>query len=286
MSLVLLAVLVPLSALCAWVDLEIDDTDRYVAAVAPLASDPGVRDTVSDLITDAALKQIDTGPLQGTIEDFLHDAVRSFTGTETFRAAWTAANSTAHQAVTASLDGDRGEAVTIDLAPVTEKVKQNLVRSGVPFADQIPVQHIEITLIPKGRADQLRDTFRWMRDASVWPGVGTAALAVVAVVAAGVRRGWRGALNAMVVAGFGFAIGAVVLRVLLAVARGKVLSGVPDSDHDGAAAVYDALTDSLLTTVWIVLGTGLAVALCALVLRYWPARSRRTRQPERAASRP
>lgn len=167
--LVLLAVLVPLSALSAWVDLEIDDTDRYVAAVAPLASDPDVQNTVADLITDEAMKQIDVGPLQDTVRDFLHQAVQSFTTTDAFQAAWNAANRTAHEAVTAALDGDSGESVTIDLAPVTEKVKQNLVDNGVPFADQIPVQHTDIQIISADRADQMRQSFRWLRAASVWP---------------------------------------------------------------------------------------------------------------------
>lgn len=165
---VLLAVLVPVGALSAWVDLEIDNTDRYVEAVAPLASDPDVQSTVADLITDGAMKQIDAGPLQDTVRDFLRQAVLSFTTTDAFQDAWNAANRTAHKAVTAALDGNTGEAVTIDLAPVTEQVKRNLEENGVPFADRIPVQHTDITLISADRADQLRQTFRLLRTGSIW----------------------------------------------------------------------------------------------------------------------
>ncbi|TXS37076.1 hypothetical protein [Streptomyces sp. OR43] len=276
--LVLLAVLVPVSALSAWVDLEIDDTDRYVAAVAPLASDPDVQNTVADLITDEAMKQIDVGPLQGTIRDFLHEAVLSFTTTDAFQAAWNAANRTAHEAVTAALDGDSGESVTIDLAPVTEKVKQNLVDNGVPFADQIPVQHTDIRIISADRADQMRQSFRWLRAASIWPAVGTLVFALLSVVLAWVRGGpgRRGsalaALAATAVAGAGFALGALVLRGAIALARDRVLDEVPGSETDGAAAVYDALTGSLRTTVWIVFGTGLALAVCAMAARIWAGR--------------
>ncbi|MEU9200758.1 hypothetical protein [Streptomyces sp. NPDC048332] len=276
--LVLLAVLVPLSALSAWVDLEIDDTDRYVAAVAPLASDPDVQNTVADLITDEAMKQIDVGPLQDTVRDFLHQAVRSFTTTDAFQAAWNAANRTAHEAVTAALDGDSGESVTIDLAPVTEKVKQNLVDNGVPFADQIPVQHTDIRIISADRADQMRQSFRWLRAAGIWPAVGTLVFALLAVVLAWVRGGpgRRGsvlaALAATAVAGAGFALGALVLRGAIALARNRVLAEVPGSETDGAAAVYDALTGSLRTTVWIVFGAGLAVAVCAVAARIWAQR--------------
>ncbi|MER7724858.1 hypothetical protein [Streptomyces sp. NPDC096323] len=277
--LVLLAVLVPVSALSAWVHLEIDDTDRYVAAVAPLASDPDVRNTVSDLITDEAMKQIDVGPLQDTVREFLHQAVQSFTTTDAFQAAWNAANRTAHQAVTAALDGESGESVTIDLAPVTEKVKQNLVDNGVPFADQIPVQHTDIRIISADRADQMRQSFRWLRAAGVWPAVGTVVFAALAVLLAWARggpgrRSAVAALTATAVAGAGFALGALVLRGAIALARNRVLAEVPGSERDAAAAVYDALTGSLRTTVWIVFGTGLAVAVCAMAARI-RARARR-----------
>ncbi|MFI6058684.1 hypothetical protein [Streptomyces sp. NPDC051286] len=274
----LLAVLVPLSALAAWVDLEIDNTDRYVAAVEPLASDPDVQAIVAGLITDEAMKKIEAGPLQDTVRGFLYEAVQSFTTTDAFRTAWDAANRTAHKAVTAALNGKTGEAVTIDLAAVTERVKQNLLDNGVPFADRIPVQHTEITLISADRADHLRHTFRLLRTGSIWPTVGTVlfALAAVAVAAVRGRPGRRGAalaaLTATALVGLGFALGALVLRALIAMARNRVSAGVPGSDHDAVAAVYDALTASLRTTVWIVLGTGLAVALCALAARVWAGR--------------
>ena len=257
--LILLAVLVPLGALCAWTDLEIDDTDRYLAAVSPLASDSGVQDTVATLITTEAMKQIDLGPLQETVEQFLHESVLSFTTTEAFQRAWDTANRTAHDAVTAALHGDGGQTVTIDLAPVIEQAKQELVNSGVPFADRIPVHRTSITVLSADRADDLRSWFQWLRYCSVWPAVGTVVLLVVVLGLAVVRGGTKaGALTAAVTGG-GLVAGAIVLRVLVAVGRGRVLDEVPESDLDAAAAVYDALTASLRTTVW-------SVALVGMVL--------------------
>lgn len=265
--LVLLAVLVPLSALSAWVDLEIDDTDRYVAAVSPLASDPAVQATVADLVTEEAMRQIDLGPLQDTVREFLHETVRSFTTTEAFRNAWDTANRAAHKAVAAALDGDSGEAVTIDLAPVIDQVKQDLVRDGVPFADQIPVQRTEITVLGPGQADDLRNSFRWLRYGSIWPAVATLVFLVLVVGIATVRRGMRAGLWATATVGAGFVLGAIVLRVLVAVGRSRVLDEVPDSDRDAAAAVVDALTASLRTTVWVVLAVGAALLVGAVVAR-------------------
>lgn len=265
--LVLLAVLVPLSALSAWVDLEIDDTDRYVAAVSPLASDPAVQTTVADLVTEEAMRQIDLGPLQDTVREFLHETVRSFTTTEAFRNAWDTANRAAHKAVAAALDGDSGEAVTIDLAPVIDQVKQDLVRDGVPFADQIPVERTEITVLGPGQADDLRNSFRLLRYGSIWPAVATLVFLVLVVGIATVRRGMRAGLWATATVGAGFVLGAIVLRVLVAVGRSRVLDEVPDSDRDAAAAVVDALTASLRTTVWVVLAVGAALLVGAVVAR-------------------
>lgn len=266
--LVLLAVLVPVSALSAWVDLEIDDTDRYLAAVSPLASDPDVQNTVATLVTDEAMKNIDVGPLQETLEQFLHETVQSFTTTESFQRAWDTANRTAHQAVTAALHGDSGQAVIIDLAPVIEQVKGELVNSGVPFADRIPVESTAITVLSADRADDLRSSFQWLRHCSVWPAVGTVVLLVLVVGLALVRGGLRAGLGAAAVVGGGFVLGAIVLRILVAVGRDRVLDEVPGSDRGGAAAVYDALTASLRTTVWIVIVVGAVLVVGGLAGRY------------------
>ncbi|MEU0299886.1 hypothetical protein ABZ252_10525 [Streptomyces sp. NPDC006175] len=270
--LVVLAVLVPVSALSAWVDLELDDTGRYLAAVSPLASDADVQDTVATLVTDEAMKNIDVGPLQETVEQFLHESARSFTTTEAFQRAWDGANRTAHQAVTASLHGEDGQAVTIDLAPVIEEVKKELVSSGVPFADRIPVREASITVLSADRADELRSSFQWLRYCSVWPAVATVVLLVLVLGLTLVRGGLRACLAATAVAGCGLVLGAALLRIAVAVGRGRVLDQVPGTDRDGAAAVYDALTASLRTTVWIVLLVGAVLAVGGLVGRAVAAR--------------
>ncbi|MET9595220.1 hypothetical protein ABZY45_30510 [Streptomyces sp. NPDC006516] len=272
--LVLLTVLVPVSALSAWVDLELDDTDRYLAAVSPLASDEDVRETVAALVTDEAMKSIDVGPLQDTVEEFLHEAALSFTATETFRRAWDSANRAAHQDVTAALHGEDGQAVTIDLAPVIKEVKQELTSRGVPFADLIPVRETSITVLPSDRADDLRSSFGWLRHCSVWPAVGTVVLLVLVLGLTPARGGLRAGFVTAAVAGGGLVLGAALLRIAVAVGRDRVLDEVPGTDRGAAAAVYDALTASLRTTVWIVLLAGAVLAVAGLVGRVTAARRR------------
>ncbi|MFJ9622732.1 hypothetical protein [Streptomyces sp. NPDC101181] len=265
--LVLLAVLVPFSALSAWVDLEIDDTDRYVAAVSPLSSDPAVRSTVTEVITEEAMSQIDLGPLQDTVRDFLHETVRSFTTTTAFGKAWDTANRGAHGVVEDALNGDGGQSVRIDLAPVIDQVKQELVRDGVPFADRIPVQRTEITVLGPDQADSLRASLRWLRYCSIWPAVATVVLLVLVVGLATVRRGARRGLWVTAVVGGGLALGAIVLRIVVAVGRSRALEEAPGQDRDAAAAVVDALTASLRTTVWVVLAAGAVLLVGALLTR-------------------
>ncbi|MFE3513813.1 hypothetical protein [Streptomyces sp. NPDC059166] len=277
--LVLLAVLVPVSALSAWVDLELDDTDRYLAAVSPLASDEDVRDTVATLVTDETMKNVDLGPLQDSAEQFLHEAALSFTATDAFQRAWDSANRAAHQAVSASLHGDDGQAVTIDLAPVIEDVKKDLVDARVPFAEQIPVQETSITVLPADRADGLRDAFRWLRYCSVWPAVGTAVLLVLVLGLTLVRGGARAGLTAAAVVGGGLVLGATLLRIAVAVGRDRMLDEVPGTDRDAAAAVYDALTASLRTTVWVVLVVGAVLLVAGIAGRTLTARRARSPVP-------
>ncbi len=270
--LVLLTVLVPVSALSAWVDLELDDTDRYLAAVSPLASDADVQSTVATLVTDEAMKNIDVGPLQETVGQFLRETALSFTTTDAFRRAWDSANRAAHREVTAALHGDDGQAVTIDLAPVIEEVKRELVSDGVPFADRIPVQETSITVLSADRADELRHSFRWLRYLGVRPAAGTVVLLVLVLALVLLRGGTRACLTTAAVAGAGLVLGAALLRIAVAVGRARVLGQVPGTDRDAAAAVYDALTASLRTTVWIVLLVGAVLVVGGLVGRVLAAR--------------
>ncbi|MFH8490133.1 hypothetical protein [Streptomyces longisporoflavus] len=271
--LVLACVLVPFGALSTWAKYEIEDADQYVSTMAPLASDSAVRDAVADAVTDGVMKEIDVGPLQGTVESFVRDAVRSFTGTPAFRTAWNAANREAHAAVQEALtDQADGGAVTIDLAPITEQVKKQLGDDGVPFADRIPVTHTEVTLMHSSDLGPFGKGFHMLQVAGLWLPIAAVLLAVVGIFLAVRRR------RAVIATALGAAVGGAVLAVAVAVGRGLTLSDLPkDVSRPAAEAVYDALTSSLSVAGWVILGVGLAVALAAWLLR------RRRHRPSPAA---
>lgn len=256
---VLLAVLAPLSAVAAWVDLEIGDADRFVSTMAPLAANPDVQNAVADRITDEVLAEVDVSPLlREGVRGLLHDAVLSFETTHAFKNAWKTATRAAHATAEQVLTSGGGNAVTIDLAPITERVKKQLTDDSVPYANRIPVGHTQIIVLEAIGLGIWRDVTQGLRTAGIWPAVGTVGLTGAAALLAVHRR------RALIGAGLAYAAGAALLFIGAAVARGSILQDVPDTgDRSAVAAIFDALTASLRTMAWCVLAAGLALAFGA-----------------------
>ncbi|UXY20947.1 hypothetical protein N8I84_21300 [Streptomyces cynarae] len=273
----LACLLAPLGVLAAWAKFGIEDADRYAASTAPLASDAEVRDAIAGAVTDGIMRDVRVSPpLRGSMHAFVHDAVRSFTDTEAFRAAWDTANLSAHDAVMRALhDDDRADGpVTLDLAPVTERMKQQLVDDHVPFAGRIPVAHTEITLLQSQDLTKLRKGFHVLEVAGFWLPVATVAFAVTGILVAVCRR------RAVLATGLGTALGAALLGVAIAVGRRMTLADLPpDVSHPAAGAVYDALTETLRLVSWVLLGLGLVVALGAWLTGRYVRRRRASEEP-------
>ncbi len=261
--LLLACVLTPLGALSSWAKYEIGDTDAYVATTAPLASDPAVRDAVTEAVSAEILKVIDLGPLQPAVETFVPSAVASFTETRAYRSAWTTAVLATHEALQNSLDNGGDGAITIDLAPITERVRQVLVDDGVPFAHRIPVQHTEVTLMETTDLGAPRKALHTLQVAGLWLPIAAVLCATVGVLLARHRR------RAVTVTALGTALAAGLLAAGIALARRVALADLPpEVPRDAAATVYDALTASLRTAAWAIFATGLAVAL-VVALTAW-----------------
>ncbi|WP_199550869.1 hypothetical protein [Streptomyces sp. N35] len=268
--LVLACVLTPLGALSTWAKYQIGDTENYVAAMAPLAKDPDVQEAVADAVAGEIGKHIDAGPLQGTLTAFVHEAVESFTGTEAYRTAWNAAIRAAHEAVQQALKSGDDGSVVIDLAPITQEVKDQLVADGVPFARRIPVQHTEVEVMKSKDLVQLRKGLHMLQVAGIWLPV-AAVLCAVAGIAVAVRR-----RKAVIATALGMALASALLGLGLWISRRLTLSDLPPDVSKGAAgAVFDALTSSLRTAVWVIAAVGLVVALAVYLSRRVPGLRRR-----------
>ncbi|WP_257234331.1 hypothetical protein [Streptomyces sp. JV178] len=266
-ALILLAcLLAPVGALAAWATYELGDRARYEAVTAPLAADPAVREALADAVATGIMREVRVRPpLREPVRDFTHDAARSFTQTEAFRTAWHTANRAAHDAVlravraeSAGGSGQGAQPVTLDLAPVGERVKRQLARDHVPFAHRIPVAHTEVTVLSAEELVQLRKGYRMLEVAAFWLPVGALVLATAGILIATRRR------RAVCATGLGTALGGALLGVAVALGRHLTLADLPpDVSPAAAGAVYDALTATLRTVTWGLLALGATVAAAA-----------------------
>ncbi|MFE2095600.1 hypothetical protein [Streptomyces sp. PTD9-10] len=282
--------LVPFGALAAWASYGLADTGRYVTTMAPLAADPDVREAVAKTVGDGILREVDqrmdVRGVRGSVAPFVHDAVRSFTQTRAFRLAWDTGNRVTHDAVLRALRAedpaeDAGEGpVTVDLAPVTAQVKQQLTDDHIPLAARIPVEHTAVPVLRAAEVGRLRKGFHVLEVAGFWLPV-TAVVFAVAGIALAVRR-----RRAVAATALGTALGGALLVLALTIGRSLTLAGLPaDVPHPAAAAIYDALTATLRTTSWLLLALGLTVALTTWVTRRLRL-PRPSRHPHEDASAP
>ncbi|TWD16127.1 hypothetical protein FB570_1125 [Streptomyces sp. T12] len=258
--LALACLLTPCAVLAAWAAHDLADTTRYVRTVAPLATDPNVRDAVADAVGDQVVRELDarTTDSAAPLGPFVRDAIHSFTRTDAFRTAWEAGNRAVHAALLHALRDDvsaRGP-VTVDLAPVTAQVKQRLEADRMPYAHRIPVQHTEVPVVPADEVAGLRRGYRLLEAAALWLPLTAVTLAVTGVALAAARR------RVLTAAGLGTALGGALLALAVAAGRRLTLADLPDAVHrPAAAAVYDALTATLRTASWLLLAVGAAAAL-------------------------
>ncbi|MFG2680391.1 hypothetical protein [Streptomyces sp. NPDC048392] len=289
---VLACLLAPCGTLAGWAMYEPADTGRYVAAMAPLADDPGVRDAVADtlgarfagLAGRAGLAdEAAAGPVNGGVRLFVRDAARSFTRTEAFHEGWDTANRTVHDAVLRALrdDGAAGRAVTVDLAPVTERVRDRLTEDHVAFARRIPVRHTEVTVLPARAADRLRKGYHVLDVAAFWLPLAAVVFAVTGIVLAACRR------RAVTAAGIGTALGGALLALAVVVGRRLTVAGLTGPvDGPTTGAVYDALTETLRTAAWLLVALGLTVALVSWLTGRYGHLLRHRRAPAESPAEP
>ncbi|WP_329119803.1 hypothetical protein [Streptomyces sp. NBC_01465] len=291
---VLAAILTPLAAVAVWTSDEIGDTDRYVATMAPLASDPDIQAGVTNRVTNAVMEHVDVNgllsevapadrpkldllisqvgkPLTSGLTSFVHSTVERFVSSDAFATIWTGLNRAAHTAVDKALTSDNGNKVTIDLAPVIDKVKTQLVDDGLNIASKIPEVHTSFTVVDSDAVGKARTGFRLLQIMGVWLPVVVVLLAVGGVLLAVRRR--RAAITAALL----IAAGALVLGLGLVIFRSLYLDKLPETvSQPAAAAVYNTLVEFLRTSVRMVAVLGAVVALGAWLTGpgRWAARAR------------
>ncbi|WP_331757048.1 hypothetical protein OG582_39650 (plasmid) [Streptomyces anulatus] len=296
--LLLLALLfAPVAVVATWVQDTVTDTDRYVATVAPLASEPAVQDALTDRLTDRVVAQVDVKAVTDSLADTLReagvpprivdgaesleaplrDAVRSTTDrtvsavvtSDVFRQAWEGANQRSHAAVVHMLTGEgrgalsTGEgAVQLDVGEVADQVQARLADAGFDkAAAAIPDSDRTLTLFESEQLGKAQDVMRLLDVVGVWLPVLTVVLAALAVWTAPAHR------VMLMATAIGVGTTMTLLLVALAVIRRAYLDSVSPAalPPDAAAAVYDTfvrfLQDSTRTLLVVSVITALAAYL-------------------------
>jgi hypothetical protein len=108
-----------------WARRTVLNTDRYVATVGPLASDPAVQDYLARMVTDQVFQALDVqgrlesvlgenaprlaflaGPITDSVHGFVKEQVDKVFASPAFAHLWVEANRVVHEHALAVLNGD------------------------------------------------------------------------------------------------------------------------------------------------------------------------------------
>jgi hypothetical protein len=264
------------SVVTVWGRDQVLDTDRYVATVGPLASDPVVQDDVAARVTTAIDARLDLDrlarrhlpsalapvgvPLGSALRRVVSDQTTRFVRSEAFAELWVTVNRAAHSRVVAALTGqgpdvvavDHGR-ITLDLTPVVAAVRQRLAALGLPVA-LLPTTRLVVDLADAGSLVRAQHAVRRLDALALWLPVATVVLLVGAVALA--RRRLRASWRLLA----GLAVTMVLLVLAVRLGAGVVVRHVSAdvAGRDVVHAYYRGLTRTLARS-------GLVVAVVAAV---------------------
>jgi hypothetical protein len=293
------------------------DTDRYVATVEPLATDPVVQTEVIDQITDQILATVDVeriardalgeltrntpraAPAITGLAPVIAERTRSMTrsavsrvvASPQFNDLWIRANRAAHERLLSLVRGGTGGVlsmdeqgtVTLSARAITGRVKDALAGDGVEIASRIPDVDVTITLFESPELARLGRALDGL-DRS-YPLVAWLAAACYAVALAAAPGGAR--LRATAAIGMALAVAMTLLSVALSVGRRLYLGAVPPETISPAAAevLIDAVAGPLPAKVRAVFVVGLLIALVAWLCGRPGSTDRAPRRISRLAAR-
>jgi hypothetical protein len=291
---VLGCVLAPVSVLGVWAGNEVSNTDRYVATVEPLIHDPAIQNYLTDTITNQITSRLNVtglvnqasaqvksrgltrvssllttfGPqIASSVNGFIHSTVHSIITSHPMAVAWVQVNTLAHQSVVAVLSGQnsntsvslRNGQIVLNLGPLIDVVKKDLVAHGFSLANSIPPVSPTLALFQARDLEKAQAGYRLVKAGKI-----VLPILVLVILAGGVYAA-RNRRRALIGAGLGLAASMLVLAIGLLIARSIYLSSIPSSvlPSDAAAAAYDALVHFLKEGLRAVLALGLVVAIAA-----------------------
>lgn len=273
-----------LSVVTVWGRNQVLETDRYLASVTPLATDPVIQDEVARKVAEAITSRLDTtalareslppragvlaGPLGAAVDDFIERTTVDFVHSDAFVTLWTEINRTGHTELVRLLRGEQAEAIVVragrlslDLAPVVEAVRDRLVLAGLDVVSRLPQIELVVDVASAQGIERAQAMVRRIHVLAILLPILATILLLAAVALT--RRRWTGAAAVVTAAAWSM----LVLLGLLAIGDGLAASQVPAevASEEAVAAYYEHLT-SLLHQGATVVGIVLSLLAAGLVV--------------------
>ncbi len=289
--------LAPISVVAVWANGEVSNTDRYVATVAPLASDPAIQQAVSARVSTAILQRLDVpaltqqavsaitdnrnldprktaaltalaGAVNGGVEGLIKDKVTQVVQSPQFATLWTQANTKAHEQINAALSGEDSGAVQIqndeivlDLGDVVAAVKTKLVDDGLTVAEKIPTVDTQIVLFQSNSISRVQTAYSALDKIGTWLPIVAALLALIGVfVAKDSRKGLLGF-------GIGLTLSMAASGLAFGFFRMELLNNLPPTASASATtALVDQVSYFMRQALWAGAAAGLVLILAAILI--------------------
>lgn len=288
---VLGCVMAPISVVAVWGANQVSNTDRYLANISPLISQPAVQNALTDRISTAVSKQIHvqrltnqvaaqlshrgltrlgsllstfSGSIASGVAGVIHSTVATIIRGAQVRRLWIQGNRLIHEQLVLALSGKKSAItvsngqVVVGLGPIVNEVKHNLAARGLTIVNKLPPVNPTFPLFSAKYLVKAQTLYRVLT-ALKWilPFLALACLAAGVYVARRHRR-------ALVGVGLGLAASMIVLGVALAIARTLYLNKLPVTVNAAAGAVaFDTLVRFIRQGLRVLLVIGLVVALAA-----------------------
>lgn len=288
--------LLPGAVMAHWATTQLVETERFVAALAPLADDPAVQDRIILEVTALVDEQVDidvvtnellaglgealdlgpraqaalelvSAPIAAGVRSLVADVVTEVVRSDAFSAAWQRSVEVLHTQTIRLLAGspnsllalDRDGTLSLPLGPIVADVRAALVEQGVPFAAAIPDVDRAIVIAELPNLALARVLFQVGMTVGLWLPWITAALLIGAVLLAPRRPATLRTVGLI-------ALGVMAaLAVGFALARTAIAAYVGPDSSTVARAVFDAMT---AYAVSVVLGL-LALSVLVVLVGWW-----------------
>jgi hypothetical protein len=277
--------LAPFAATAVWVRNQVTDTDRYVRTVEPLASNPDIQATIAADATEALFSRVDVAaeaeaalppraqflavPLASGVRSFTENTTLRVLESDRFQELWVEVNRIAHEQLVKVLtnEGDVVQTadgrVVLDLTPVLELVKRELVSRGITIFDRVPANALatSFVLMDSEELERAQRGVRLLKALAIVLPILVFACLGAAIALSRRRR------RTLLQASLGLAASMVVLGLALMAARSAYVNAVagPGLPEDAATAFYDIVVHWLRIGIRAIFAVALLVAAGAFL---------------------